>query len=367
MENNSFITLTKWNRLLLKAMTVGLVCFFVFAVVLYLLYDPGVPFDRALYVRQFIIIPTVTQIVIVSVFGICVAFLEKHISDWIMTAILSVCVTSYLGVMVSIHNSVPEMSILLIYPIFGATIYNSRRIMIMQTIITMLVYCVIKVFIIPRVTLYTPINTNRTYIIIFVGLTLGAVIISFLLRSVSTEIVRKSMKEKERLEIEIRCDQMTGLFNHRTFYELLNEKIASHDGRHKFSLIVLDIDNFKKVNDRFGHASGDKVILKAVDIIRENIRSSDSAFRYGGEEFAVIIDGAGEETAAKIAGRIVTSFYERKNESIFSGEKFSISAGVAQYSHGTAEEFFECADSALYYAKKHGKNQCIKHSEFVLL
>ncbi len=366
MYNNSFITLPKWHRLLLKAMTVGMFCFFVFAVILYLLYDPGVPFDRELYVRQFIVIPTVSQIVIVSLFGCSVQFLEKHVSDWVMTTILSVCVTSYLGVMVSIHNSVPEMSILLIYPIFGATIYNSRRIMIMQCIITMSVYFVIKSFIIPKVTLYVPINTNRTYFIIFIGLTLGAVIISFLLRSVSTEIVKKSIKEKEKLEIAARCDQMTGFYNHRTFYEVLNEKINSFDGNSRFSLIVFDIDNFKRVNDRFGHASGDKIILKAVDIIKENIRNSDSAFRYGGEEFAVIISNAGEDTAAKIAGRIVNSFYNRKNDFEFNNEKFSISAGTAEYTGGSAEEFFNSADSALYYAKNHGKNQCVKYSEFIL-
>ncbi|MBE6862583.1 MAG: GGDEF domain-containing protein [Ruminococcus sp.] len=366
MKNKSFITLPKWHRLLLKAMAVGMLCFFVFAVLLYILYDPGVSFDRKLYVRQFIIIPTVSQIIIVSIFALAVKFLEKHVSDWIMTTILSVCITSYLGVMVSIHNSVPEMSILLIYPIFGATIYNSRHIMIMQCIITMSVYFVIKSFIIPIVTVYEPVNTNRTYFIIFIGLTLGAVIISFLLRSVSTEIVKKSIKEKEKLEFAARCDQMTGFFNHRTFYELLNEKIKEYDGNSRFSLIVLDIDNFKRVNDRFGHASGDKIILKAVDIIKENIRSSDSAFRYGGEEFAVIISDAGEDTAAKIAVRIVNSFYNRKNGFEFNNEKFSISAGTAEYSGGSAEEFFNRADAALYYAKNHGKNQCVKYSEFVL-
>lgn len=367
VKNDSFITLTKWHRIVLKAMTVGMLCFFVFAVVLYLLYDPGGEFDRKLYINQFIVIPTVSQMIIVALFGTSVFFLEKHVSDLCMTVILSICMTGYLGVMVGAHNSVPEMSILLIYPIFGATIYNSRKIMIMQSVVSTIAYCLIKSVIIPNIRVYVPVNTTKTYFIIFIGLNLGAVTISFLLRRISTEIVNDSKNEVERLEIAAKTDQMTGLLNHSAFYNMLDKKINETGTENKFSLIVFDIDNFKSINDRFGHALGDKIILKAVDIIKDNIQSTDNAFRYGGEEFAVIIDDADETLAAKIAERIGRLFYENGNGAEFNGESFSMSSGVAEYASGkyTSSELFTAADNALYYAKNNGKNCCVKYSDYL--
>lgn len=365
-KNDSFIPLKKWNRNILKAMTVGMTCFFVFAVVLYLLYDPGVEFDRKLYINQFIIIPTVLQLIVVAIFGLSIVFLENRISDIGMTVILSLCITAFLGVMVEAHNSVPEMSILLIYPIFGATVYNSRKIMIIQSVVSTLAYFLIKSVILPNIRVYVPVNTSRTYMIIFIGLNLGAVTISFLLRKMSTEIAMKSQKEVERLELAAKTDQMTGLLNHSAFYKKLDKKIETAEAETVFSLIVFDIDNFKSVNDRFGHASGDKIIIKASDIIKENIRDCDRAFRYGGEEFAVIVDGADEALAARIADRIIHSFFDRENTEEFDKEKFSLSAGVAQYINGkTSSDLFKAADSALYHAKRSGKNRCVRVTETV--
>lgn len=350
-KHDSFITLPKWHRMVLRAMVVGMICFFVFAVALYILYDPGEEFDHKLYINQFIVIPTVSQIIIVAVFAVSVFFLEKHVSDLCMTIILSICVTGYLGVMVGAHNSVPEMSILLIYPIFGATIYNSRKIMIMQSVVSTAAYFLIKSVIIPNIRVYVPVNTTKTYLIIFIGLNLGAVTISFLLRRISTEIVNDSKNKVESLEIAAKTDQMTGLFNHSTFYKVLEQKIEETSTGKKLSLIVFDIDNFKGINDRFGHALGDIIILKAVNIIKDNIRSSGSAFRYGGEEFAVILDDADESAAAQIAETIVRSFHKNGNGAEFNDEKFSISAGIAEYPSGkcTTAEFFTAADNALYY------------------
>lgn len=358
-SKNSFITLPRWHRQLIRAMTIGMIAFFVFAIVLYLLYDPGEPFDRKHYVIQFIIVPTLSQIIVISIFSSAVVFLEKRVSEWVMTAILSVCMTTYLGVMVAAHNSVSEMSILLIYPIFGATIYNSRFIMVMQGVVSTAVYILIKALIVPQINNFMPVNTSLTYLIIFFGLATGAVIISFMLRQVSLEIINKSIHEKNILKHAARTDQMTGLYNHSSFYEILEEKI--NEEHKKFSIIIIDIDNFKKVNDTYGHAAGDKIILKAVDIIKDNIRNNDIAFRYGGEEFVIIVDNADEDTAQKIGDRIVAVFNKIENGAEFNNEYFSLSAGVAEL--GKCEELFEAADEALYYAKKHGKNQCIKYTD----
>lgn len=100
-------------------------------------------------------------------------------------------------------------------------------------------------------------------------------------------------------------------------------------------------------------------------IINDNIRSSDTAFRYGGEEFAVILENTDEAAAYRIGERIVNSFYTMNNNSEFGDDKFSLSAGVVEFllEEYTASELFEAADSALYYAKNHGKNRCIRFSD----
>lgn len=210
-KKDSFITLPKWHRLLLKGMVVGIVCFFSFAVLLYLLYNPGEDFDKALYIKSFIITPTLMQVAVVFIFGFTVKFLENRLSNLSMTIILLICFNMYLGIMVGVHNSVPEMAVLLIYPIFGATIYNSRTVVIFQGILSTAVYIFIKSVIVPQSTFFIPINTNRTYYIIFIGLTIGAMTISLLLKRVSTAIVNNSIQEKKILELAVKTDQMTGL------------------------------------------------------------------------------------------------------------------------------------------------------------
>lgn len=362
MNSKSFITLPRWHRLVIKSMTVGLVCFFVFAVVLFLLYDPGEPYDKRHYITQFIIFPTLSQLIIVSIYSSSVKFLEKKISDKAMTAILSVCITLYLGVMVGAHNSVPEMAILLIYPIFGATIYNSRLIMVMQSVVSIAVYTLIKAAIVPNINNFMPVNTGLTYFIIFIGLAVGAVIISFMLRKMSVEIMNNSDREKNLLRIAAKKDRMTNLYNHSTFHEILEEKIrqySSDSGKGTFSLLIFDIDNFKSVNDTFGHAAGDRIILKAAEIISSDIRESDIAFRYGGEEFAVIAEEADENTARSIAERIVSDFYSLSPLESFGDRSFSLSCGIAVYRKGedTQQSLFNAADKALYYVKNNGKNE----------
>ena len=98
---------------------------------------------------------------------------------------------------------------------------------------------------------------------------------------------QKIHEEKEKiLEISQR-DSMTGLYNHKMFYDKLNEHLQLCSEECPVSLVIIDIDNFKRINDTFGHAMGDNVILKIVSIIEKNVTDQDVAARYGGEEFGL--------------------------------------------------------------------------------
>ena len=125
------------------------------------------------------------------------------------------------------------------------------------------------------------------------------------------------------------------------------------------SLVIIDIDNFKSINDTFGHATGDNVILKIVSIIRENMEESDIAARYGGEEFGLILVGKGEMEAFNIAERIRRSVEEATVEGV--ERKVTISLGMMEVRPKDKNGIllFKEVDSALYEAKQTGKNKTV--------
>ena len=151
---------------------------------------------------------------------------------------------------------------------------------------------------------------------------------------------------------------LTGLYNHKTFYEYLKNLIEqSENFNFALTLAMMDIDNFKKVNDNYGHSFGDEVIKVFADIIKENTGTDDYAARYGGEEFAIIFPDKDKDKAFEIVEAIRKQF----NEKVFEGkeeERFSVSVGIRQHYKGLSmEDFFTQADAALYTSKSSGKNK----------
>lgn len=156
-------------------------------------------------------------------------------------------------------------------------------------------------------------------------------------------------------------DALTGLYNHRYFYQRLDEEIerARASGR-PVALLMLDIDYFKLYNDTQGHTRGDAVLQGVAQLLRENSRESDVICRYGGEEFAVILPGAGEEEAAGVAERVRRAVAGHLFEGGEGqpGGRLTVSIGVAVFPDDAddAGELVERADQALYLAKHSGKN-----------
>ncbi|KUG02836.1 diguanylate cyclase (ggdef domain) with pas/pac sensor [hydrocarbon metagenome] len=157
-------------------------------------------------------------------------------------------------------------------------------------------------------------------------------------------------------------DGLTGLFNHSYIYKLLEDRISdSRDYDTKLSIIMLDLDYFKHVNDTFGHEFGNKVLVEVARSLQKNIRNSDLAGRYGGEEFIVICPEIGLEEASTLAQRLIT---EIDNLIIGDGIKVTLSGGVAELDKDvdrTAMSFIEKADDALYQAKRMGRNRIAKY------
>ncbi len=165
--------------------------------------------------------------------------------------------------------------------------------------------------------------------------------------------------------IRANTDGLTGLYNHRHFHESLEQEIArgARFGT-VFSVVMLDIDLFKAYNDVYGHLAGDQILRKIGELIRNSIRSMDVAFRYGGEEFAVILPEARLDDAYRVAERIRKTIESKASSNLI---PVTVSLGVASWpSDGvTREEIIGCADDALYRAKQTGRNRTNLASDIV--
>lgn len=156
-----------------------------------------------------------------------------------------------------------------------------------------------------------------------------------------------------------RTDGLTGIANRRYFMERLRTSIAhAQSRRHKLSLVMIDLDHFKKVNDRFGHAGGDAVLLAFAALLQGSSRAGDLPGRLGGEEFAVYLCDTNLPTAVEVAGRWRTQIAELRP--LDADYRITASFGVTELIAGdSSESLLQRADDLLYQAKTQGRNQVV--------
>ncbi|MBQ4837086.1 MULTISPECIES: GGDEF domain-containing protein [Pseudoalteromonas] len=150
-------------------------------------------------------------------------------------------------------------------------------------------------------------------------------------------------------------DTLTGLYNRSQFNEYLDTKLERSRRQHRnFSLMLLDLDNFKQVNDEYGHKKGDEVLIGFANILTSSIRATDAVFRFGGDEFAILIDDPAFTTNKVIAERIMQRV---NNNSLLAKHQVTTSIGFTlASSQDCSNEIFARADSGLYKAKQAGRN-----------
>lgn len=187
--------------------------------------------------------------------------------------------------------------------------------------------------------------------------------------------VMKNISERKRLEEELKAsnivlerlsvtDPLTNLFNRRHFQENLEREFERAERfRTPLAMIILDLDDFKLVNDTHGHQVGDLVLIEAAELIRRCIRTVDLPARYGGEEFTIILPQTDLANAIQVAERIKESFeHFSRNQTIAPGQSITASLGVAVFPESgasTPDDLIRFADQALYRAKQIGKNRIV--------
>lgn len=168
-----------------------------------------------------------------------------------------------------------------------------------------------------------------------------------------------SKKELQKLSI---TDKLTNLNNRQKLDQVLSYEYSQFQRyTTPFSVILLDLDDFKTVNDSFGHITGDKVLVETAKILRSNIRDSDTCGRWGGEEFLIIVPKSVENDAILVAEKLRSSI---ENADFGIDKRITTSIGVAHITEGlSVVKLLSTADKALYKAKKSGKNKVIKASD----
>ncbi len=153
-------------------------------------------------------------------------------------------------------------------------------------------------------------------------------------------------------------DEKTGLYNSKFFETMLDmEAEKAKRGHQKLSIIMIDIDFFKKINDTYGHIKADVLLKKLADILNKQIRKSDIVARFGGEEFVILLPETNLEKAKKFSLRIRKAIHLDKMLSKFN---ITVSGGITEYrERDTKKKFKERSDKALYQAKESGRDKFV--------
>ncbi len=176
----------------------------------------------------------------------------------------------------------------------------------------------------------------------------------------SKRVEKALQRSKEKYQKLSLIDDLTKLYNARHFYNQLKSEIKrANRYNHPLTLLMLDVDNFKKYNDSFGHLEGNKVLAKLGKLIKKSMRSSDSAYRYGGEEFMVILPETEGNKGMFVAERIRSDF---KNKMFYPTAEvivhLTVSIGIAQYiDRENLTDFIKRVDENMYKAKEQGKDR----------
>ena len=364
----TYIDFDKWNDKIIQVGIITYVITIFIELLLFKLYKPTAWCSRKQYFNGIILTPTIFQGIALIYIIFIAKVLRQFVNQYITTMLIIIGEVAYTLVAVAVHTSVEFMCIVLMYPIVFTSAYKDRFFFWYTCAISILGYILLKFGVIPSVE-YRIYNSSLVYCIIFTTLLVFIAIWSLVMKKINIEFDTNAEKLREEASImktAAEKDSLTNLYNHNSFYERLNERIDKIKQEEKLHLIVVDIDNFKSINDTYGHIAGDKVIIHLSHVIKKTLNKFDFASRYGGEEFVGVYNNISENEVMSIANKIKDECrdaiirYKASGDELFN-IKYTVSIGVTSYIKEikSAAQMFDCADKGLYKAKKTGKNKVI--------
>ncbi|MGI2328383.1 diguanylate cyclase [Planococcus sp. YIM B11945] len=318
------------------------------------------PDYTAEYIAVKMVLPISLLLIVVLVWEFLVKFLK------IFNPIVLLFAGTLLSLVVILSNpNMPGLQLSLLLPMAISLIYLDKTILFASFAINFIGLLLVQLFSHDVRDAISPYEYS-TYLF---GLCAGFIVyLAVIERGSEVLNVLREANEKEQellvknkvMERVSKTDALTGLYNHKTFHEYMDAFVEKAAATHMpLQLAVLDVDNFKKVNDDFGHSAGDVVLKKVAETLLEKATGNDVVARYGGEEFAILFTGKSFQETMKCMEEMRKAVAELEHPGLL-GRKVTISVGLQNFQPNLAKsEFFNKADALLYDAKKSGKNKVV--------
>lgn len=174
----------------------------------------------------------------------------------------------------------------------------------------------------------------------------------------ANKVITQLTQEVAELEKTSNLDGLTKILNRRALDTYLKSICDKKDLKHELHILLLDIDNFKQINDEYGHVAGDKILVLIANMLRKTLRDGDKVFRYGGEEFIIVLNRVDAATCKEIGNRILKLI--RSNKLFYKNQAINVTISIGAtmfYPGDTPDEIINRADKALYVSKNNGKDQ----------
>ncbi|MGB8451965.1 MAG: GGDEF domain-containing protein [Anaerocolumna sp.] len=312
------------------------------------------------YLRCFLIVPTILDCLVLYIGNVVMNHMPSDSQYINYIPILQMSVICM--IIASTHNIFSVTLCLFCFPLFTTVMFSDKKMTRIIGIICSLFLILSLLY--RKASLYRPKNDRYFYAEAIVSIAI--LIATYILCNVlirfaeeKTNIIHHSYLKQIQMQELLNRDQKTGLFGHTIFMNTLDSMIEKANKTLKpFAVAVIDIDDFKKVNDTHGHLKGDQIIIVLADLMKKYFNENQVIARYGGEEFAIIFSGNELNHGIDLLEKLRIAFESQKYS--FMEDKITISIGIAEWRQGwTSEQLFEAADSAMYSSKSGGKNRTI--------
>ena len=310
------------------------------------------------YIKWFLLIPTTANIMIIVVGEIVAKQIPSNSLSMKYIPILQL--SGICMVLASIHNVFSVTLCFFCFPLFISAIFGDKKMIRNTAALNFL--CLTFTLFFRKYMIYKPekdiyffAEAMVAYVVLAATFLVCDVLIKF--QKENNNIFHQGYLRQIEMQEQLNKDSKTGLYGQTIFTNTLNQMVETWENtKGTMLLAVIDIDDFKNINDTYGHLKGDQIILNLAEVMKTIFIKNQFISRYGGEEFAIIFPECEMDRAVALLEELRITF--EKQEYCFMEDTVTISIGLAKWRKGwTSDQLFEAADSAMYSSKKNGKNR----------